>query len=65
MQDYFNDNDMEDCAEEAINNPIRFLLPEHISSRDVFRTMEAFIKTVSNKKFATVVYTVIRLEEAI
>jgi hypothetical protein len=48
-EDYFSYGDMEDSAEEAINNPDKFLPLDPISSRESFRTMEAFIETVNNK----------------
>ena len=48
-EEYFDSNDTEDSAEEATNNPEKFLLLEPISSRDAFETMEAFINTVKNK----------------
>ena len=48
-EEYFDSNDMEDSAEEATNNPEKFLLLKPISSRDAFETMEAFINTVKNK----------------
>ncbi len=47
-EDYFSFGDMEDTAQEAINNPDKFLALEHMRSSDAFRVMEAFIETVKN-----------------
>jgi hypothetical protein len=56
---YFSYGDMEDTAQEAINNPVKFLALEHILSSDAFRVMEAFIETVKNNHLQ------IRLKQAL
>lgn len=47
-EDYFSWGDEEDSAQEAIENPDKFLPIENIHSSVGFRVMEDFIETVNN-----------------
>jgi hypothetical protein len=47
---YFEENEMEDTAEEALNNPDKFFTIEHSTSSKAFEVMEAFVETVKDKK---------------
>jgi hypothetical protein len=49
-ESYFEENKMEDTAEEALNNPYKFLPIEHSNSSKAFEVMEAFIETVKDSK---------------
>src|SRR3954468_1743767 len=47
---YFEENDMEDTVEEALNNPNKFFAIERSTSSKAFEVMEAFVETVKDKK---------------
>ena len=47
---YFEENDMEDTAQEALNNPDKFIPIEHSTSSKAFAVMEAFVETVRDNR---------------
>lgn len=49
-EDYFSFEDMEDTAQEAIDNPGKFLTLEQQPPWESFKVMEAFIETIKEEK---------------
>jgi Uncharacterised protein family (UPF0158) len=45
---YFEENEMEDTAEEALDNPDKFFPIEHSTSSKAFEVMEAFVETIND-----------------
>ena len=43
---YFEENEMEDTAQAALNNPDKFFPVEHSTSSKAFGVMEAFVETL-------------------